>query len=172
MSTSTSIRKRAKTKTGQKIERTIVNIVEHISPIKGPENETRDHLSNERTFLAYIRTGGSFMAMGITIILLGRFSVKESISELGNLQNLDHGEIIDKLKHDEMVVDKYCKPSGIVVAVSGIITIICGAIRYTINFKLLDHRRNVFMSGSLFSSIIFCTLLVVTVLAFILMSGL
>ncbi len=164
------IRKRTRTKADHKIARAITEIVEQVSPIKGPENETRDHLSNERTFLAYIRTGGSFVAMGITIIMLGRFSVTESISRLGDLQKLEDGKILEELKHDEMVVDKYCNPAGIVVAVSGIITIVCGAIRYTINYKLLDRARNVFMSGSLFSSIIFCTLIAVTVLTSILIS--
>lgn len=44
----------------------------------GPSGDTgsraRDHMANERTFLAWLRTGGTVMALGLAIAQLNRFT--------------------------------------------------------------------------------------------------
>ena len=84
-------------------------------------NRARDHMANERTFLAWVRTGAAIVVFGFAI---GRFSI--AIRQLAALQN--HGVRTAGLS--------VWLGSGTIVA--GLLLVIAGLLRYRKNRARLD----------------------------------
>lgn len=100
-------------------------------------NKTQEHLSNERTFLAWIRTSVAIMAFGFVVVRFSLFLTQLSV--LLNKSNLDD--------HKE-----YSAIAGNVLVGAGIVTTLLGYIRYR---KAEKHIN----SGSFMSSALTITLL-------------
>lgn len=143
-----------------------------IAPLKAPEGQTRDHLSNERTLLAYLRTAVNFLLCGITIIELSRFSILGTVAKAGSLDQYDDHDIIDLLNSKLHFVDKYCRPAGILSFVTTFICLALGCWRWYRTYQLLDPTTNQFGSGSVSVLPIFILLLVSIILCYMVASKL
>ncbi|CAH1760671.1 5048_t:CDS:2 [Entrophospora sp. SA101] len=98
----------------------------------------RDHLANERTFLAWLRTSLSFISIGIAITQLFRLNLNGKKSD-----------------------DKVGKPLGLTFVVLGIIFLVIGIIRYFHSQYLMTQGNFPASRGS----IIFVTAVTVVSLA-------
>jgi uncharacterized membrane protein YidH (DUF202 family) len=98
-------------------------------------NPARDHLSNERTVLAYIRTSLNMMLYGLLLVQLARYVVLKTFPE--TLSKLPPGAIYDTLQNVLLQVNKFYKPLGILVFSMALFTLAVGAFRYTRMFSLL-----------------------------------
>jgi putative membrane protein len=91
-----------------------------------PENPNlaRDHLANERTFLAWVRTGVAIVVFGFAI---GRFAI--AIRQLTVLQGKDVGG------------SGWSVWFGLVAILAGVVMTIGGLIRYRLVRTQLDEGR-------------------------------
>jgi putative membrane protein len=91
-----------------------------------PENPNlaRDHLANERTFLAWVRTGVAIVVFGFAI---GRFGI--AIRQFGLVQGR-------QMEHSGLSVW-----FGMVAIVAGVILTISGLMRYRLVRTQLDHGQ-------------------------------
>ncbi|KAL6454554.1 hypothetical protein SBY92_004021 [Candida maltosa Xu316] len=83
----------------------------------------RDHMANERTFLAWLRTSLAFITLGIGITQLFRL-------ETPNSKIHTSGSIVPLSNETSDVILKAGKPLGSIFIVLGIITLIFGMNRY------------------------------------------
>jgi inner membrane protein YidH len=86
-------------------------------------NRTRDHLANERTFLAWVRTGVATIVFGFAI---GRFSI--ALREFMKLQGY------------KSVTPGFTTWLGIISAVGGVLLILAGLNRYRTTRMQLDSN--------------------------------
>ncbi len=92
-----------------------------------------DHLANERTFLAWIRTGIGIMAFGFVVVKFSLF-----ITQLAVILG-DKGDVQPK---------GYSSVMGIILVAVGIVTILFAFLRYRRTEKQLeagDYRRSGFL---------------------------
>ncbi|EGV60678.1 hypothetical protein PSN45_001549 [Yamadazyma tenuis] len=82
----------------------------------------RDHMANERTFLAWLRTSLSFITIGIGITQLFKLSSNSKVKTSGRFVNLDIPDA-DRFH-------KYGKPLGGIFIALGIVTLLHGFVRY------------------------------------------
>ncbi|CAN3357680.1 hypothetical protein DICA3_C13366 [Diutina catenulata] len=98
------------------------------SPSLSLENKgsvARDHMANERTFLAWLRTSLSFITIGIGVTQLFRLESKATEVQVNyGIVKLDHKD--DK----SQVIRAYGKPLGSVFIILGILTLIFGMHRF------------------------------------------
>ena len=94
----------------------------------------RDHAANERTYLAWVRTG-------ITVMVLG-FIVEKFEIFMARLQGLltDKGHIVATSKGPELV--------SMALVVLGLLVIVAGAARYFVVKSKLDSNRGLHYRGS------------------------
>jgi putative membrane protein len=94
----------------------------------------RDHAANERTYLAWVRTG-------ITVMVLG-FIVEKFEIFIARLQGLltDKGHIVASDKGPELV--------SMALVVLGLLVIVAGAARYFVVKSKLDSNRGLHYRGS------------------------
>ena len=87
-----------------------------------------DHSSNERTFLAWLRTGIAVVASGFAVEKFNLFITApgSTDSELGNMIRLDR--LTGPLGHYE----------GFALMVAGIILILTGCFRFVHNERIID----------------------------------
>ncbi|KAI3406015.2 hypothetical protein KGF56_001234 [Candida oxycetoniae] len=95
----------------------------------------RDHLANERTFLAWLRTSLSFITLGIGVTQLFRLDKKDAKIHTSNniIALLDLGKT-----HDELI--KYGKPLGVLFILLGIFSLLVGFHRYFLVQKYLTEN--------------------------------
>jgi putative membrane protein len=86
-------------------------------------NRARDHLANERTFLAWVRTGVATIVFGFAI---GRFSI--ALREFMKLQGY------------KSVTPGFTTWLGIISAVGGVLLILAGLSRYRTTRMQLDSN--------------------------------
>lgn len=84
----------------------------------------RDHLANERTFLAWLRTSLSFITIGVGITQLFRIEAAR-----GSKLSLKGLNVLLSDEPDE-IINKFGKPLGATFIVLGISTLIYGFIRF------------------------------------------
>ncbi|KAH3668081.1 hypothetical protein OGAPHI_001835 [Ogataea philodendri] len=102
----------------------------------------RDHLSNERTMLAYLRTSMAFLSLGIAVIKLAKYAI------INPLQDLNLDEYPKILRHDLYIASKYSKPLGILSLVACLVALGCGIVRFwTMHKRLIKSRP--FSSGTI-----------------------
>jgi putative membrane protein len=94
----------------------------------------RDHAANERTYLAWVRTG-------ITVMVLG-FIVEKFEIFIAGLQGLltDKGHVVAHSKGPELV--------SIALVLLGILVIVAGAVRYFMVKSKLDSNNGLQYHGS------------------------
>jgi putative membrane protein len=85
-----------------------------MSDMKKPGNPT-DHLANDRTFLAWVRTGIGIMAFGFVVVKFSLF-----VKQIALL--LDKNNMTPDRSYSEIV--------GIVLVAMGMVTVILAYIRY------------------------------------------
>jgi putative membrane protein len=100
-------------------------------------NSASDHLANERTFLAWIRTGIGIMAFGFVVVKFSLF-IKQLAVILG----------------DKTAVQPkgYSSITGIILVAFGMLTILFAYLRYRSTEKQLD-MGNYKQSGFLISAV-------------------
>lgn len=91
---------------------------------KGPV--ARDHMANERTFLAWLRTSLSFISLGIGVTQLFRLEDKATKVKINNTTLALSDDALDKGKS----IIKYGKPLGSLFIIIGIITLLLGFLRF------------------------------------------
>ncbi|KAK6199691.1 hypothetical protein LQW54_010009 [Pestalotiopsis sp. IQ-011] len=94
----------------------------------------RDHLASERTFLAWIRTGLGFVALGIAIERFSQLDLSELVPQQQRRQEEDHDERLRKAqdkKHSQVLV-------GTLMAL-GSGSILYGTGRYFGNLRNLER---------------------------------
>lgn len=132
-------------------------------------NPARDHLANERTVLAYIRTSLNLILYGLILLQLGKYIIVKPIDDLKITHSINNEQLkiynntIEMLK----IVYKFSKPLGAIVFSLSLIIILFGAIRYCRMFQLLFSDHDVFESGLLFNLIIFIGVIPIIVIAFV-----
>jgi putative membrane protein len=89
-------------------------------------DNTRDHLANERTFLAWIRTSIGIMAFGFVVVKFSLFL--KQISLILGKENIIHTK-------------GYSGILGIVLVAVGTVTSVLSYIRFTRSKKQLDEGR-------------------------------
>ncbi|CAN3372419.1 hypothetical protein DIURU_002481 [Diutina rugosa] len=82
----------------------------------------RDHMANERTFLAWLRTSLSFITIGIGVTQLFRLEAKSTSVEV------NYGVVL--LGDKSTIIAHYGKPLGSVFIVLGILTLLFGCWRF------------------------------------------
>lgn len=103
---------------------------------KNSIEKSREHLANERTFLAWIRTSIAFMGFGFVIVKFTLF-----LKQLSLL--LDTSDIPPK---------GYSAIIGVTMVAIGVVIAVISFIQYKINFRQLE--RNSFVPSSLLSLLI------------------
>lgn len=136
----------------------INRLIEKMDPLKGPRGETRDHLANERTFLAYIRTGVNLILLGLEIVQLSKFCIMEPTESIVNIQGND---VVAKLLRMRQLVSSICKPAYYTCFVFAILTMTLGVSRYFFNYTLLEPAMDEFASGSIFTAFIFAGIVII-----------
>lgn len=94
----------------------------------------RDHLASERTFLAWIRTGLGFVALGIAIERFSQLDLSELVPQHQRREEEDHDERLRKAqdkKHSQVLV-------GTLMAL-GSSSILYGTGRYFGNLRNLER---------------------------------
>jgi putative membrane protein len=87
-------------------------------------NRARDHLANERTFLAWVRTGVAIVVFGFAI---GRFAI--ALRQLSALQ----GHAMQTVGFSVWL--------GMTSIVAGVVMVIVGLLRYRHTRTLLDQNK-------------------------------
>lgn len=132
-------------------------------------NQARDHLSNERTFLAYLRTSLNLFFLALLLIQLTRYSVMHPITaNLNTINEAPNSEVNSFLLNCYQLVSKYMKPiSGLIFTLS-IIILTTGIGRYWL-IKNLIQKEDAFEELRL-AMLIFISVMVVvcaTIFAFL-----
>jgi inner membrane protein YidH len=105
----------------------------------------QEHLANERTFLAWIRTSVAIMAFGFVVVRFSLFLTQ--LSMMLNKSNLDD--------HKE-----YSAIAGNILVVAGMLTTLLGYIRYRKAEKQIS--RNSFESSPVAITLLTCFILLVS----------
>lgn len=102
----------------------------------------RDHLASERTFLAWIRTGLGFLALGIAIERFAQLDLRQLLKPLRDQQRLDRQDPISK-EQDQADIEHELEKEQSQVLVGTLMalgsgSIVYGTSRYFSNLKLLE----------------------------------
>lgn len=98
----------------------------------------RDHLASERTFLAWIRTGLGFLALGIAIERFAQLDLKELLKPLREQQQGGKAEPVDEA-HEQQKEQSQVLVGTLMALGSG--SIVYGTSRYFSNLKLLEQGK-------------------------------
>ncbi|KAG7767455.1 hypothetical protein KL946_001554 [Ogataea haglerorum] len=99
-------------------------------PVLSPSGAVaRDHLSNERTMLAYLRTSMSFLSLGVGVVRLAEYAIINPLKPL-NLEKYP-----EMLRHDYYIATTYAKPLGALSLAAALLTLAFGMARYCTMFN-------------------------------------
>ncbi|KAG7812218.1 hypothetical protein KL921_001450 [Ogataea angusta] len=101
----------------------------------------RDHLSNERTMLAYLRTSMSFLSLGVGVVRLAKYAIINPLKPL-NLEKYP-----EMLRHDYYIATTYAKPLGALSLAAALLTLAFGLARYCVMFNRIVNSER-FQSGT------------------------
>ncbi|KAG7890940.1 hypothetical protein KL925_002071 [Ogataea polymorpha] len=102
----------------------------------------RDHLSNERTMLAYLRTSMSFLSLGVGVVRLAKYAIIDPLKPL-NLEKYP-----EMLRHDYYIATTYARPLGALSLAAALLTLAFGITRYCIMFNRIVHSER-FQNGAI-----------------------
>ena len=97
--------------------------------LKNTGSTARDHLASERTFLAWLRTGLGFIALGIAVERFSQFELvsPSPLSTITTAEKAKNGD--EKDRNEDLVL-------GLLAVGSG--SIVYGTTRYFSNMRMLD----------------------------------
>lgn len=150
----------------------IDRFIQKICKVTQDGNPSRDHLANERTLLAYIRTSLNLVLYGLVLLQLAKYIV---IAPVNGLSEEINQRFVDKQQENILadtvaildVVNKYSRVIGVIVFSSAIVVLIFGIFRYLRIQQLLFSDADEFESGLLFANIVCILSILVSVLAFV-----
>lgn len=132
-------------------------------------NPARDHLANERTILAYIRTALNMVVCGMLLLQLGKYIVIAPINSMRGNFALDDAN--QKIYNEVMkifdCVNRFSKPLGGLLLALSLVTLVFGGVRYVRIFQLLFSDYDAFESGLIFNLVIFFCIIAIVILAFV-----
>ncbi|KAG7721370.1 hypothetical protein KL949_001102 [Ogataea haglerorum] len=105
-------------------------------------NVGRDHLSNERTMLAYLRTSMSFLSLGVGVVRLAEYAIINPLKPL-NLEKYP-----EMLRHDYYIATTYAKPLGALSLAAALLTLAFGMARYCTMFNRIVRSER-FQNGAI-----------------------
>jgi uncharacterized membrane protein YidH (DUF202 family) len=94
--------------------------------LENKSSVARDHMANERTFLAWLRTSLSFVTIGVGVTQLFRLENKSTKVDINNSTVL----LTDDKSGKGKAIDKYGKPLGLIFIILGILTLLMGFVRF------------------------------------------
>lgn len=132
-------------------------------------NPARDHLANERTILAYIRTALNMVIYGLILSQLGKYIIVSPINGLKVTMDLTDEQMQTYKEMKKMLdcVYKFSRPLSALVFSMSLATLVFGGIRYLRIMQLLFSDHDVFESGLLFNLVIFLGVIPIIVIAFV-----
>lgn len=83
--------------------------------LKNKSSVARDHMANERTLLAWIRTSLTFLTFGIGFLQFYRIEIKTPNYQINN---------------ELLIIEKLTKPIGLICIILSILTLSFGTFRY------------------------------------------
>lgn len=103
----------------------------------------RDHLASERTFLAWIRTGLGFLALGIAIERFAQLDLRQLLKPLRDQQRVDRQDPAATKEQDQADIEHELEKEQSQVLVGTLMalgsgSIVYGTSRYFSNLKLLE----------------------------------
>lgn len=112
----------------------------------------RDHLASERTFLAWIRTGLGFLALGIAIERFSQLDLRELLKPLRDQQHMQLQQQLQQLQQLQQIQPRDLDPADVehelekeqaqvlvgTLMALGSGSIVYGTSRYFSNLKLLE----------------------------------
>ncbi|RUS14950.1 hypothetical protein BC937DRAFT_93119 [Endogone sp. FLAS-F59071] len=105
----------------------IFNVLDPSLVVNNEGSVARDHLSNERNFLAWFRLSITLIIIGFTVMLKFRF----------------HREGDD----EPDIEDPFSKPIGIIFVVIGLTAFILGIFKFIKNQRLLTKQKTLVQAG-------------------------
>jgi putative membrane protein len=105
-----------------------------------------DHAANERTFLAWVRTGIAIIAFGFVVEKFDLFV--RTLAEANSANHLRAAQLSGSFSHDE----------GLVLILVGIVTITVSLVRFIRTSRLLDDTQ-IHSGGSVRSEIVLTVVL-------------
>jgi putative membrane protein len=122
-------------------------------PVK--KSNASDHLANERTLLAWVRTGVGIMAFGFVVVKFSLFVRQVSLVIGNKLQIKEYG---------------YSGPIGIVLVAAGALSLILALIRYRQTEKQLNSGVFRQSSGLIYTLVIFVFITGIMLITYLLKS--
>ena len=111
------------------------------------DKKVSDHLANERTFLAWIRTGIGIMAFGFVVVKFSLF-----VKQLSLLLNKQY-----------VIQEKgYSSAIGIVLVAAGAITTMLAYVRFKKSEKQIDN--NTYQNSALLITLLTCFIIFASIL--------
>jgi uncharacterized membrane protein YidH (DUF202 family) len=148
----------------------IYKLVTTICQISSAGNPARDHLSNERTILAFIRTGLNLVLYGLIMLQLAKYVIIGPINEFKGDQFVNQNPQFEEL-HNFMIhlldtVSKYSRPVGALVFSMALLVLVIGCIRYY-RMQYLLANGDFYESNVIMILLVFLGVLPILVLAFV-----
>jgi uncharacterized membrane protein YidH (DUF202 family) len=111
---------------------------------KNTGSTARDHLANERTFLAWIRTGLGFIALGIAIERFSQLDLATLVRELkaANNPTTSISKPSDSKDSTQSTSSKHTKHEQVLVSTllgTGMGSIVYGTMRYFTSLRILER---------------------------------
>ena len=113
---------------------------------KQPTKKTNDHLANERTFLAWVRTSIGIMGLGFVVVKFSIF-VRQITLVLGGTNHIQKG---------------YSSIIGIILVVLGALTALMSFLNYKKIEKQIDHDN--YFSTNPMITIMTCGIIIISAL--------
>ncbi|ADY52797.1 protein of unknown function DUF202 [Pseudopedobacter saltans DSM 12145] len=114
---------------------------------KQPQKKTNDHLANERTFLAWIRTSIGIMGLGFVVVKFSMFIKQLTLMLGGTPHSAQHG---------------FSSLIGIILVALGSLTALTAFLNYKKIQKQIEHEQ--FFSNNPLITVITCGLILISAL--------
>ena len=101
--------------------------------LKNTGSTARDHLASERTFLAWLRTGLGFVALGIAVERFSQLDIGRQAKSPANIAARTHQEL-----HNQEDDDHKTQELAIGLLGTGTGAIVYATVRYFSNMRLLE----------------------------------
>ena len=143
----------------------IVDIIVKSSRITTAGNPSRDHMSNERTALAYIRTSLNLIILALLLLQLAKYVVIAPVTQIETIQHLKDSyekDIFNQLVSCRHTVEKFSRPISAFIFSISLSILAAGTIRYIRIFQCLSNVPDIFESGLPFQLLVFLGIVIIS----------